>query len=140
MRYTAGTAHKVSGLSYRQLDHWASSGFLRPTAKDTTGQGNHREYSFSDLVALRAAARLRKEGVSLQSLRQIVNYLQRRHEYTSSSQVLARTYLVYDGTDVLELRGRELVSCLKKPGQFAFRILHLGELVAEVQRGLKEVA
>jgi DNA-binding transcriptional MerR regulator len=60
-------------LSRRQLQYWAKTGLIVPSARTP---GGHHRYSFDDLVALKATKRLIDAGVSVQKIRQSVHALQ----------------------------------------------------------------
>ena len=133
--WTSGQACRVSGVAYRTLDYWASSGFLPPSAQDAEGKGTWRGYTFRDIVQLRVAKRLRDAGISLQGLRKVQQRLQQEH---SLEAPFAATYLVTNGRDVFEVkRGKDDVwSLLQAPGQrgFPWVILDLSHTVAEVRQ------
>ncbi len=73
--YTSKEVCKITGISYRQLDYWDSSGFVQPSVAKAKGTGTARMYSFVDLVCLRTARQLRDSGISLQKIRKSVGYL-----------------------------------------------------------------
>jgi DNA-binding transcriptional MerR regulator len=60
-------------LSRRQLQYWAKTGLIEPSARTP---GGHHRYSFDDLVALKATKRLIDSGVSVQKIRKSVRALQ----------------------------------------------------------------
>lgn len=60
-------------LSKRQLQYWAKTGLIVPSARTP---GGHHRYSFQDLVALKATKRLIDAGVSVQKIRRSVRALQ----------------------------------------------------------------
>jgi DNA-binding transcriptional MerR regulator len=53
----------LTGISYRQLDHWARTGLVGSSVRQAAGRGSRRVYSFPDLVALRVVGGLREGGV-----------------------------------------------------------------------------
>jgi DNA-binding transcriptional MerR regulator/predicted RNase H-like HicB family nuclease len=71
---------QLTGISYRQLDHWARTGLVRSSVRQATGRGSRRVYSFQDLIALRVVGQLREAGVSVQTIRKAVTYLKRHAE------------------------------------------------------------
>ncbi|MFM8868240.1 MAG: MerR family transcriptional regulator, partial [Ilumatobacteraceae bacterium] len=44
--YSGTQAAKIVGISYRQLDYWARTDLIRPTAADASGSGSRRIYSY----------------------------------------------------------------------------------------------
>jgi DNA-binding transcriptional MerR regulator len=89
----------ILGISRRQLQYWAQTDLLVPSA---TTRGGHRRYSFEDLVALKAAKRLIDAGVSLQRIRRSIHAL--RQTLPSVEQPLSELVLVATGDIVLVFR------------------------------------
>ena len=75
--YGATVAREVTGITYRQLDYWATTGLVGSSIRKAAGRGSRRVYSFEDLVALRVVGCLRAAGVSLKAVRRAVVYLKR---------------------------------------------------------------
>jgi DNA-binding transcriptional MerR regulator len=67
---------RLTGLSARQLQYWDEQRFLPPSVSGGKGKGRPRLYDFRDLVSLRVAADLRRQGVSLQLIRKVHAHLQ----------------------------------------------------------------
>lgn len=65
----------ILGISRRQLQYWAQTDLVQPSA---TTPGGHRRYSFADLVALKATKRLLDAGVSVQRIRSSIRALRQR--------------------------------------------------------------
>ena len=74
--FTAEKVSKLTGLTKRQLQYWDERRFLSPSVSSRGGRGRIRLYNFRDLVSLRAAAELRRDGISLQLIRKVVKHLQ----------------------------------------------------------------
>lgn len=72
---------RLTGLTKRQLQYWDERHFVRPSLSAGRGRGHPRLYAFRDLVALRVAAMLRLQGISLQEIRKVDRHL-RRLDYT----------------------------------------------------------
>lgn len=124
-------AVRLSGVPYRTLDFWANTRLVVPSIAQSAGKGSERIYSFQDVVALRVARSLREAGISLQSLRKVVRYLQQREGLDSP---LSGTFLASDGHDVYEVRGDEISSLLRRPGQISFAwVLDLVGIIEEVR-------
>jgi DNA-binding transcriptional MerR regulator len=128
--FTAGQASRLTGVAYATLDSWARTGFLRPSIADAAGKGSERHYSFADLVALRAARELRAQGISLQKLRRVVEYVSHRN---GLELPLSQTFLITDGTDVYERQGNVAVSLLVHPEQLCLFVLDLGRTAEKVR-------
>jgi DNA-binding transcriptional MerR regulator len=65
----------ILGISRRQLQYWAQTDLVRPSAATP---GGHRRYGFADLVALKATKRLIDAGVSVQRIRSSIQALRRK--------------------------------------------------------------
>ncbi|HVB13550.1 MAG TPA: DUF433 domain-containing protein [Candidatus Dormibacteraeota bacterium] len=73
--FTEKSAQRLTGLSKRQLRYWDRKDFIRPSVARGSGRARRRLYGFTDLVSLRAAGQLRRDGVSLQLIRKVATYL-----------------------------------------------------------------
>src|ERR1035438_8226483 len=131
-RFSLGQLAILSGVKPRTLDHWAATGFLRPSIQKARGTGTKRVYSFSDAVAARVVKELRAAGVSLQSLRLVVSQL-RKFQFTD--QPLADLRLIISGKDVCVKDNQYLISMLRHPGQafLPFTVLDLPATVKAIQ-------
>jgi DNA-binding transcriptional MerR regulator len=126
--FSTAEAARLSNLTPRQLDHWARLGFLCPSLQEASGYGSCRRYSFSDIVRLRVAARLRASGVGLARIRRCVEALKRLD--STGQGDLAQARLLVIGSRVLWARSdREVVDLLKE-GQLVL-VFSLGEAVEE---------
>ena len=72
--FRAGDVVEIVQISRRQLQYWAQTDLIRPSAKTP---GGHARYTFEDLVALKAAKRLIDAGVSVQRIRKSIRALRR---------------------------------------------------------------
>lgn len=61
-------------ISRRQLQYWAQTDLIGPSAKTP---GGHGRYTFDDLVTLKAAKRLIDAGVSVQRIRKSIRALRK---------------------------------------------------------------
>jgi DNA-binding transcriptional MerR regulator len=136
--YGVGEVEKLSGISRITLHVWDRSGFICPTVVGGgAGTGNRRKYSFSDIVALRVAKRLRDDGISLQALRRVSKYLRERENVENP---FAERYLAVHGTDVVMVRKDEVVSLLQSPGQYWLLHLDLEGEAAKLKREVQALA
>jgi DNA-binding transcriptional MerR regulator len=90
---------QILGVSRRQLQYWAQTGLVVPSA---TTPGGHGRYSFEDLVALKAAKRLIDAGVSVQRIRKSISALQKL--LPTVERPLAELILVATGDVLLAFR------------------------------------
>jgi DNA-binding transcriptional MerR regulator len=93
--YKAGDVVEIVEISRRQLQYWAQTDLIRPSASTP---GGHGRYTFEDLVALKAAKRLIDAGVSVQRIRKSIRAL--RRTLPTVQRPLAELILVATG-DVL---------------------------------------
>jgi DNA-binding transcriptional MerR regulator len=128
----------LTGLTYRQVDHWATTGVVRPSIKTAAGKGSRREYSFKDLVQLRVAKALRDGGISVQKIRKVLAWL-RRH-FPEIKAPLAELRFVTDGANIFIVdRNPEKIMDTLKEGQLVFS-LALGKIIGGLQGELKKLA
>lgn len=125
---------RLSGASRVQCDYWARTWLLPPVAGGG-GAGHHRKWRLQDVIAARAIVRLRKEGLSLQRLRALVEALRRLNlggpEALANPRLLLlgeKAYWIRNDTEALELLGR-------RPGQLVWR----PALVVDVRDVLEDV-
>lgn len=116
---------KLTGLSSRQLGYWRNTGLVRP---QTLTGGGHARYSFTDLIALRTAKRLRDANVSLQRIRKCLDSLTRF--LPAADRPLVELSLVVTGDVVLVFHGERAFDALTGQ-QWVFPI---AELAAEVDK------
>jgi DNA-binding transcriptional MerR regulator len=94
--YRPGEVCELLGLTRRQLQYWAHTDLVPPSGAT---DGGHHRYSFEDLVALKAAARLLEAGVSVQRIRHSIAALRARLPHISKP--LSELVLVATGDVVL---------------------------------------
>jgi DNA-binding transcriptional MerR regulator len=131
--YRGPTAAVAAGITYRQLDYWARTGFVEPTVRPASGSGTQRLYGFRDIVVLKVVKRLLDAGISLQQIRQAVTYLRER-----GSTDLAQVTLMSDGVSVYECTSPDDVVDLLQGGQGVFGIA-LGHVWREVEGSLAQL-
>jgi len=61
---SASDAHQAAGISYRQCDHWARKGWVRPSIDPGSGRAGRRQYRWSDVVRLDVLRHLAVSKVS----------------------------------------------------------------------------
>lgn len=61
----AADAHAIARITYRQLDHWARQGWVRPSLDPGKGRAGRRRYSKTDVVRLDLLRHLASSGVNL---------------------------------------------------------------------------
>ena len=127
----------LTGVSGRQVEHWATTGVVRPSIP-AAGKGTRRGYSFRDLVALRVAKRLKDEGISLHKIRKTLTFL--RKNFPENKEPLAELRFLTDGDSIFVVdRDPQRILDTLKGGQFVFS-LALGEIIEGLKGELKKLA
>lgn len=126
--FSTAEAARLSGLTPRQLDYWDRLSFLKPSLTQASGYGSARRYSFTDVVRLRVAARLRASGIGLARVRRCVAALARLENEEQAD--IARARLIVVGGRVLWARSEREVVDLLKGGQLVL-VFSLGGAVEE---------
>jgi DNA-binding transcriptional MerR regulator len=125
----------LTGISYRQLDHWARTGLVASSVRQAAGRGSRRVYSFADLVALRVVRQLREAGVSVQTIRRAVKWL-RSH----ADQPLATLALTAQGKEVFALTD-DPAKLIEATGEGQVVLAISIETVARhLERGVSEIS
>ena len=128
MTFSGKSAADIVGITYRQLDYWARTNLIRPTAADATGSGSRRQYTYKDLLELKVVKRLLDSGIRLASVRDVFAYM-REHVDTEISSA----HIVIDGSSVVLCDGENLIDVLRH-GQGVLNVLPLAGVKDEVDR------
>ncbi len=121
-------AAAITGLTPRQLAYWRKTGLVVPAIRT---DGGHARYTFTDLIALRAAKRLRDAGISLQRIRKCLCSL--THFLPTADRPLAELSLVVTGDVVLVFHGERAFDALTGQ-EWVFPIAELAREVEKLQR------
>jgi len=130
MTYSKKQAMVITGVTAKQIAHWASTGVITPSVKSGIGKGNRREYSFKDLVQLKVARRLRDGGLSLNKIRRTVEYLRKNFPETASP--LAEFRFLTDGKDLFRMTKDPAVMLDALSGQLVWSFA-FGQIVDKVR-------
>ena len=115
--YRGPIAHRVAGITYRQLDYWARTGLVVPSIRNAEGSGTQRLYSFRDILLLRVVKRFLDVGISLHQIRVAIEHLNSR-----GVDDLTELTLVSDGFSVYEVTSANELFDLTRGGQGMFMI------------------
>lgn len=126
--YSGNQAAVIVGITYRQLDYWARTNLIRPTAADASGSGTRRQYTYKDLLELKVVKKLLDSGIKLTSVRDVFAYM-REHVDTE----IASAHIVIDGSSVILCDGDNLVDVVRH-GQGVLNVLPLSGVKDEVDR------
>jgi DNA-binding transcriptional MerR regulator len=139
--FTTGQVIRLTGVSFRQLDHWAWTGFLPPSggaapyAPGNSAQRQARRYTFADLVKIRTVGELRRQGVSLPVIRQALDQLQ---QFTDDPHPQRELTLVAIGNEVYVCHSRAEVE-RATDGQIAFTILDVEAMLRRLREQIAEL-
>lgn len=128
----------IARISYRQLDYWIRTGVVPKPLSPATGKGSERRFGFLDIVRVRIVAELRRDGVSLQGIRQALEILEQ--EWEVHDPLECGRLLAIDGRVCLETDPDTLWDLLARQSM-ARRIvtMDVGELVRDTQRRVREL-
>jgi len=126
--YSGHSAAEIVGITYRQLDYWASTNLIRPSAADASGSGSRRRYTYKDLLELKVIKKMLDAGIKLPKIRDVFAYM-RDHVGTE----IASAHIVIDGNSVILCDGDNLVDVVRH-GQGVLNVLPLSGVKDEVDR------
>ena len=126
--FSGTRAAEIVGISYRQLDYWARTDLIRPSATDAAGSGSRRKYTYRDLLELKVIKNLLDAGIKLESVRDVFAYL-RNHVDTD----ISAAHIVINGNSVILCDGDELIDVLRG-GQGVLNVLPLSGVRDEVDQ------
>ena len=132
--FSGAQAAKIAGITYRQLDYWARTNLIRPSAVDAKGSGTRRSYVYSDLLELKVIKQLLDAGIKLESVREVFNYL-RSHVDTD----IAAAHIVISGKAVVLCQGDQLVDVVRN-GQGVLNVLPLANIKSDVDAMIVNIA
>jgi len=125
---------RLTGLSSRQLSYWRKTGMVVPRSYTA---GGHARYSFTDLIALRAARRLLDANISVQRIRKCLQSLTRF--LPTADCPLVELSLVVTGDVVLVFHGEHAFDALTGQ-EWVFPIAELATEIEKIQRQQPEQA
>lgn len=135
--YRAPQVCGIVGITYRQLDYWARTGFVVPSLQQARGSGTQRLYSFADLVQLKVVKRLIDAGMDVKRIRQA--FAELSDQDSSWNWEDGGVTLVSDGSSIYALKSPEEIIDIFKKGQAVMGVT-LGPLVDEISGEVHELA
>ncbi len=134
MNFSSPQVSRLCDVLMPTLNGWVTSGMVRPSVADVEGRGRRRLWSWSDLLAVRVVAELRRAGVGVKQLRRVAARLQK----LGHDEPLADRFLVLHGDDIVTVGEDRLVGALKRPGQHLLRqCVDLGRASQELGEAVK---
>jgi len=135
MQLATGAVRRITEATQRQLTYWDTTGFLKPSGKDT----GHRRYTFPDVVAVKTVMALRGQGCSLQKIRKAVRYLRSQYPQDAGPDVLASLTLLTDGKTVYMLTdAQEVMDVVSQ--QTVWWIVNVGRLILEARQAMQTLS
>ena len=114
--YTGPEVCKITGISYRQLDHWTTSNLVEASIRNIKGSGFHRIYSFNDIVLVKLVNKLRDAGISLQKIRIALSNVK---SILGKSKNISDVTIFSDGSSIYVVtENDQMIDLLKKDKQF----------------------
>ena len=127
--YTGPEVCKITGITYRQLDHWTTSSLINASIRNLKGSGFHRIYSFQDIIQIKLVNKLREAGVSLQKIRIALKNIQK---VLGDDISISDVSVFSDGKSIYVISDNDQMIDLLKKGQAVFGI-SLGPVHSEAQ-------
>ena len=127
--YTGPEVCKITGITYRQLDHWTTSSLINASIRNLKGSGFHRIYSFQDIIQIKLVNKLREAGVSLQKIRLALKNIQK---VLGDDISISDVSVFSDGKSIYVISDNDQMIDLLKKGQAVFGI-SLGPVHSEAE-------
>lgn len=127
--YTGPEVCKITGISYRQLDHWTTTKLIDASVRNIKGSGFHRIYSFNDIILVKLVKKLRSAGVSLQKIRIALKNV---NKILGKNSNISDVSIFSDGSSIYVLSDNDQMIDLLKKGQAVFGI-SLGPVHTETE-------
>ena len=118
--YSTKRSAEIVGITYRQVDYWARTDLVRPSLADAEGSGSRRQYSYRDLLELKAIKTLLDAGIRLERVRKVFAFLR-----DALGEEVVQTTLVISGDSVLIRQGKDEIWDAVLEGQGVLNILPL---------------
>ena len=127
--FTGPEVCKITGISYRQLDHWTTTKLIKASVRNIKGSGFHRIYSFNDIVLVKLVKKLRSAGISLQKIRIALKNV---NKILGKNSNISDVSIFSDGSSIYVLTDNDQMIDLLKKGQAVFGI-SLGPVHTETE-------
>jgi len=132
-RFTSQEVIALTGITPRQLQWWDERGVVRPER-----EGHRRLYSMNHLTEMAVICELRRKGFSLQGVRKVLRFLQRKIG-KGLADIVSRNsdyHLLTDGKRLyLETSAKQIVDILKNSAQPILGVC-LSDAVRQVRAGV----
>jgi len=123
--YSTKLVRKLTRASLNQLKYWVRISLVSPEKK-----GKYSFYSFKDIIKLRVLVSLRREGLSLQKVREGMENLSRM---LPDDEPLSRLIIYTDGIDMIVVEKGKYFSAITKQQYFRFDTEQIGAEIVRLQ-------
>lgn len=128
---------RIIGITYKQLDYYDRTGFVKPSVNRAGGYGSRRMYDFNDLMKLKVIKKLMEAGISLQKLRKTKRYLDEYDNKNGRGNGLLKLTLISDGNTVYACGSDKAIIDTLKSGQGVFGIA-LGKVYTDLNGDIEK--
>jgi len=135
--YGSAEVCRIIGITYKQLDYYDRTGFIKPSINRAEGYGSRRMYDFNDLMKLKVIKKLMEAGISLQKLRKTKRYLDEYDNGTRRGNGLLRLTLISDGNTIYACDSDKAIVDTLKSGQGVFGIA-LGKVYTDLNGDIEK--
>lgn len=125
--FTPKDVVSLIGISYRQLQYWDKTNFIRPSA---IRMGKYRGYTFIELVEMKLAKLLREANVSIQKLRKTIESV--KDLLPKVSCPLSEVSFLIEGEHVFIFNGDVVMDSETSKGMFRFEVRSLREEIDRI--------
>lgn len=124
--YPTNLVRKLTGVTLNQLKYWVRINLVFP-GRD----GKFSFYSFKDIVKLRVLVSLRKEGLSLQKVREGIRNLTKM---LPDEEPLSRLVIYTDGMDMIVVEKGKYFSAITRQQYFRFDTEQIRAEIIKLQK------
>ncbi len=124
--YPTNLVRKLTGVTLNQLKYWVRINLVSP-GRD----GKFSFYSFKDIVKLRVLVSLRKEGLSLQKVREGIRNLTKM---LPDEEPLSRLVIYTDGMDMIVVEKGKYFSAITRQQYFRFDTEQIRAEIIKLQK------
>lgn len=144
-KFSTKEAAKLSGLSVHMVHYLVNQEILQPSTPRLPGRGKRRQYSFGEIILLRAIQGLLFRGVSVKRLKTAIKARNKIFREMSEDNCSAK-YFLTDGKSVFEPVHRkedysdQVLVDLTAGGQMAFGfVLDIQKIHADLCNDVREL-
>jgi len=139
--FTTGDAAELSGLKPVMVDYLCREGVLKPSKrKKKDGRGKPRQYSFGDIVILKAIHQLLNHGISVAKLKKSLNALSKQYKNIQADEALKK-YMVTDGKKIYFREKEDVLIDIYSGGQLAFLfVIDLDQFTSGINKDISSLS